>query len=283
MTIHRGQTTTRASTVAQILQAVPLKAVVRTRVAERIWPSQPAHGLALLALTHITPTIARDDGTDPLHVTLAHALPLALDPAWRSWAEDNCAFLVAGGQLVTVYADDLVAADPREATTRRHRRLHRRHQQTTARDHDDIDGFLADWVAFTTWRYGQTPPDLQREALQRVLVMSGCRVRDFHQEGELIARSVVANHKGSRTMFDLMAVWWPRHHDLRPGIYSAVYNLHDAQRRGLRFSLCYGRFPYKDHVLGDLPRLSLADLGEHPRANYTRRAAMIRLRLSSGE
>jgi hypothetical protein len=101
---------------------------------------------------------------------------------------------------------------------------------------------------------------LSRESLHSVLAVTGCLVRDFHHDGEIIARSAVMLHERSRTLFDLMAVWWPRHAHLRPGIYSAVHNLQDAQERGLRFSLCYGQFPYKDHVLGGLPRLALADL-----------------------
>lgn len=82
VTVHHGKRATQASSIAEIIEAVPLRSVVRARVAERVWPSQPAHGLALLAVTRLTPTIACDDGSDPLHVTLAYALPLASDPVW---------------------------------------------------------------------------------------------------------------------------------------------------------------------------------------------------------
>lgn len=90
--------------------------------------------------------------------------------------------------------------------------------------------------------------------------MSRCLVRDFVHAGEVIASAVVCLHESSKVAFDLMAAWQLRHARLRPGIYSAVYNLTDAERHGYRYSLCYGQFPYKDHVLGAASRLTLEEL-----------------------
>jgi hypothetical protein len=185
-----------------------------------------------------------------------------LDPEWQSWAERNHTALVAGGQLVTVYSGQLVAVDPTGATRRRHARLLRRHADTTVDEHGRVGDFMTDWCDFTEQRHGTRPADALCDALHSLMVSSGCRVRDFRRGEEVIARCVVLQHDRSRTLFDLMAVWTPERARLRPGIYSAVHNLYDAQRRGQRYSMCYGQFPYKDHILGDLPRLTLDDLRE---------------------
>lgn len=232
--------------------------------ANRPRPTRRGHAVLLLALSAHWPQIIESDGPRTCrahHLTLAYALPLALDARWRSWAEEHAELLTQGGQLVPVPATDLVAVDPcRGDTAWRHRRLLRRHADTTVTEHSDHVGFLDHWSAFTQWRYDRSQPDNERAALHAILEATTCMVREFIRHDDVIARSVVCTHVASRTVFDLMATWHPRHARLRPGIYSAVHNLTDTARLGFRFSLCYGSFPYKDDIVGDAERLTLNDL-----------------------
>jgi len=232
-------------------------------VGERPWPTQVGHAVLLLALAARWPWIAESDGQHLIrrhHVTLAYALPLALDAGWRRWAEDHAELLIHGRQLVVVPAADLVAVQPHPSCAGRHRRLLRRHAHTEVAEHHDQAAFLRHWSAFTRWRHDRPLPDLERAALRAILQASGCVVREFVHQDEVIARSVVCSHAPSRTLFDLMAAWHPRHARLRPGIYSAVHNLLDSAQRGWRFSLCYGQFSYKDDIVGGSDRLTLEDL-----------------------
>jgi hypothetical protein len=226
----------------------------------RPWPASDGDALLLLALSSRWPEFAADGS--PHHLTLAYALPLALDIAWREWADHHSSDLVRGRQLVTVPAANLVAVEPAADLERRHRRLLRQHAVAGTAVHEcgDHAAFLSHWSAFSQRRYEGAPTRDEQEALGAVLTMSDCTVREFISHGEVIARSVVCRHDPSRTIFDLMATWEPQHAQYRPGIYSGVHNILDAARQGYRYSLCYGQFAYKDDIIGASRRLSLNDL-----------------------
>lgn len=226
----------------------------------RPWPASDGDALLLLALSPQWPEFTADES--PHHLTLAYALPLALDIAWWEWAARHSGDLVRGRQLVTVPAANLVAVEPAGDLERRHRRLLKQHAVagTAVHEHGDHAAFLSHWSAFSQRRYEGLPTHDEREALGTVLTMSGCTVREYISQGEVIARSVVCRHDPSRTIFDLMATWEPQHARYRPGIYSGVHNILDAARLGYRYSLCYGQFAYKDDIVGASRRLSLNDL-----------------------
>lgn len=232
-------------------------------VPARPRPERFFDALLLIALSARWPFLAETTDLCSFrqhHLTLAYALPLALDARWRAWAADHAELLIRGRQLVAVPASDLVAVAPDGQAGPRHRRLLRRHARTEVTQHGDHARFLDQWSAFTTWRYGRPLPAEERAALHALLAMSGCVVREFAHAGETIAHCVVCLHDARRVAFDLMAAWHPRHARLRPGIFSAVHNLTDATQRAWRFSLCYGQFPYKDEIVGTAPRLTLEDL-----------------------
>jgi hypothetical protein len=228
--------------------------------ARRPSPASGGDALLLLALSARWPEFTVDESR--YHLTLAYALPLALDRAWREWAGREADGLVRGRQLVAVPASHLVAVEPAGNLERRHRRLLRQHAAsgTRVREHEDHGAFLSHWSAFSQRRYDTALTQDEREALRTVLAMSGCTVREFTCRGEVIARSVVCRHEPSRTIFDLMATWEPRHARYRPGVYSGVCNILDAARQGCRYSLCYGQFAYKDDIVGTSRRLALSDL-----------------------
>lgn len=260
----RGRRHTRTlDGLSDLLQDLALGEGITPVLHRRARPAHRFGALLLVAVAARWPTVAAADASGafrPHHVTLAHALPLWLGPSWRAWAVDNADLLARGHQLAVVPAADLVAAVPDGKHLHRHRRLLRRHAATEVAEHADYTRFLNAWSAFTTRRYGRPLPDCERAALGGILAMSRCLVRDFVHAGEVIASAVVCLHETSKVAFDLMATWHFRHARLRPGIYSAVYNLADAERHGYRYSLCYGQFPYKDHVLGAARRLTLEEL-----------------------
>ncbi len=262
-----GQILARTGRVDELVAVLADLAPAETRLipvaAERPWPKQCGHAVLLLALSARWPQIVESNNSRtlrPYHLTLAYALPLALDSDWRSWAEENSELLIRGGQLVPVPAADLVAIRPQRACAARHHRLLRRHADTKVIEHRDHADFLHHWSVFTRWRYDSPVTERERAALHAILEASGCVVREFVHQHEVIARSVVCLHPASRILFDLMATWHPRHARLRPGVYSAVHNLIDTAHRGFLFSLCYGQFPYKDDIVGDAERLTLEDM-----------------------
>lgn len=237
-------------------------------------PESFGDALLLLAVSARWPEFTADNS--PYHLTLAYALPLALDTAWQDWAGRHADVLVRGRQLAGVPASHLVAVEPAEDLERRHRRLLRQHAATGTgvREHADRAGFLSHWSAFSQRRYGAALTGDEREALGAVLAMSGCTIREFACRGEVIARTVVCRHEPSRTIFDLMATWEPQHARHRPGVYSGVCNILDAARKGYRYSLCYGQFAYKDDIVGTSRRLALGDLMPGPvRAGLAEREA----------
>lgn len=232
---------------------------VRPVVDERPWATRRPHAILLLFLAAHWPEISHPSG-NAYHLTLSYALPLALDQGWRYWAEEHAEHLIATHQLAAVPAADLVAVRPNSDAEHRHRRLLRAHHETSAREHHDLDSFLSDWSHFSAARYGHTLPDDERFALHGLLSMSNCAVRDFTQANRIIGRSLVCWHQPSNTLFDLMATWSPHAARLRPGIYSGVYNLLDAQHNRARFSLCYGQFSYKDEIVEGSERLAIQDI-----------------------
>jgi hypothetical protein len=261
------RTLTRVNCVSDLTTALvdvaPLGTPLIPVVTERPWPTELGHALLLLGLSARWPWLAESADLHTFrqhHLTLAYALPLALDAGWRDWAEQHADLLVRSKQLVPVPATDLVAVEPDSVRIRRHRRLLRRHADTHVKEHHDLADFLGHWSAFTHWRYNYLLPDHERAALLAVLQASGCTVREFIHNGEVVARSVLCAHTASRTVFDVMATWHPRHARLRPGIYSAVHNLLEAADSDFRFSLCYGQFPYKDDIVSGGERLALEDL-----------------------
>lgn len=197
------------------------------------------------------------------HVTLSFALPLSLAATWREWVLANLDLVMAGRQLVVVPASDLVAVDPSElpveAVLRRHRRLFRRHRATSVHP-SSPETVLAWWERFSEERYARRPYRDELSALVRIASMAECEAREVRADGHVVAASLICRHGPTRTMFDLLAPWDTTRAELRPGVYSAVANLLEARREHLRYCLCYGRFPYKEEVVGGLPRLRLADL-----------------------
>lgn len=264
-----------AATVAEIARAVDTEEdVAALGPAVDVCPHPAAtrgHALLLVYLASRWPQI-HCHTAGPLHVTLAYALPLALDSAWRSWTEGHLELLVAGRQIVPVPAYELVAVNPVQADPRQHRRLLRSHSSTTVREHRDVDGFLDDWSRFSVWRHHRPVPAGERRALRAMLTLGGMAVRDFVHETGTVARALVCEHEQCRVLFDLMATWPPEHAKLRPGIYSGLWNLLDARRRGLRFSFCYGQFPYKDEIVGPAARLTLTELTGQNTSNSSRSA-----------
>jgi hypothetical protein len=245
--------------LARAVSALGGGAPVRPRALERPTATTPIQGRLLLCLAEHWLEIAASAG-GAYHVTLAHALPVALDASWRRWAGRNVELLVAGGQLVAVPASDLVAVVPDEGAVQRHRRLLRRHVATVARATPDVGSFLEGWSRFAARRWGSPPTAAAAQGLAAIVAMSGGTVWEFQNDGERIGRSLVCVHQSSHTLFDLMAVWEPAQARWRPGVFSAVHGLAEALRRRLRFSLCYGRFPYKEHVVGSARRLTLWEL-----------------------
>jgi len=255
---------TRCDTVAELVDALravlPAQGSYRPRLDGPAAPAGRADAALLLAVSELWPSVLVCPDQTPYHPALAYAFPLALDPAWRDWTDRHADLLIGGGQFVLVPASDLVAVEPAGDPERRHRRLLRLHEQTAVREHSDLPDFLSDWTDFVRWRYGTPPSASEREALRAILEMAGCTVRDFVRSGQVVARTVTCAHVRTRTLFDLLAVWDPRNAALRPGIFSAVHNLVDAASRGYRFSMCYGRFPYKDHVVAGCRPLTLDEL-----------------------
>lgn len=247
--------------LAEALQTMaPTPGDYSPRLDERPWPKRHSHAILLLAISELWPNLLISPDEIPHHVTLAYALPLALDKSWRDWAASYSDVLVGGRQMVVVPASDLVAVEPSGDFAWHHRRLLRQHEKTSVREHTDYAGFLGHWVAFTKWRYGSSPSPAELSALGAILAMSKCTVREFTSSGEVIGRTVTCAHEPTRTLFDMMATWEPKHAGYRPGIFSAVHNLIDAATRGYRFSMCYGQFSYKDQILKGCPRLALEDL-----------------------
>lgn len=259
-----AQETIRCTSLSKLTEALqhvaPDSRNYIPQLAERPWPERHTQAILLFAISGRWPSILVADEEQSYHVTLAYALPLALDVSWREWAACYSDVLVHGRQVVAVPASNLVAVDPSEDVPRRHRRLLRQHEDTTVREHADYSDFLAHWSTFTQRRYGNSPTSEEQTALGAILAMSRCTVREFTSSGDVIARSVVCVHDPSRTLFDLMATWEPRHASRRPGIYSAVHNLIDAANRKYRYSMCYGQFAYKDEILKGSKRLSLENL-----------------------
>lgn len=231
----------------------------KVHTPERPWATRPIHGVLLLAVANHWPEIECAD-RERYHLTLAYALPLALDTHWRLWSEKHMEELIDSTQLVAVPATDFVVVQPCQDLARNHRRLLDIHAETTVTEHRNIEAYLGDWCRFSKSRYGYSVPENERSLLNHLLLMSGCCIRDVINGGEIIGRSVVCRHLPSRTMFDLMATWRAGAGRLRPGIFSGVYNVLDALDRRLRYSLCYGQFPYKDEIVGPSSRLTLHEL-----------------------
>lgn len=204
------------------------------------------------------------DADTAYHVALSFAFPLWLSFQWRRWTLGSLDVVMAGGQLVAVPASDLVAVDPlgvTEATlVHRHRRLLRRHRDTSVRSTPDLDAVLSWWEQFSEHRHGRRPTGAELTALTRIALMAGCEAKEYRTAGSAAAMSLVCRHKPTQTLFDLLAPWDTTRGGLRPGVYSAVDNLLEARRRSFRYCLCYGNFPYKDEVVGRLPRLGLHNL-----------------------
>ncbi|MGH2732792.1 MAG: hypothetical protein ACRDJG_07625 [Actinomycetota bacterium] len=227
--------------------------------AKRPWATRRQHGVLLLAAAALWPELTGPQGTH-YHVTLSYALPLALDSGWRTWSEDHLAELIEAAQLVVLPAADFLVVQPSGQIQRRHARLLRRHAATMILEHDDTDAYLWHWAAFVAQWFGRSVSAHEQAVLGDMLAMSGCHVGDIVHGSSVIGRSVTCIHPASRVVFDLMTTWDPGAAHLRPGVFAGVHNLLDAFDRRLRYSLCYGRFLYKDEIVAGSCRLMLADL-----------------------
>lgn len=245
--------------IERLLRCTVDYSTVRPIVRERPWATRREHAVLLLFLAAHWSELYQHDGLK-YHLTLSYALPLALDKSWQVWVEQHAELLLDAGQLVAVPAANLLAVQPDIDISRHHRRLLRPHTLTVVQEHRDIARYLDDWSRFSIRRYGVAIPDSELEALRAVLAMSNCVVRNFVHRDSLIGCSVVCWHARCNIWFDLMATWESEAARLRPGIYSGVYNMLDAQKRGARYSLCYGQFSYKEEIVGKSKRLTIYKL-----------------------
>lgn len=194
------------------------------------------------------------------HVSLAYALPLALNASWRSWAASNVDLLVASQQLVCAHGTDLVVGLPTGDVLRRHARLIKRHAGTDVTAHADVASFMASWCEFSIARYGRRLPIEEVDALTKMLRGCEAEIRDLTAKGRTIARTAVVLDHDSGVLFDLMATWDFARQKLSPGRFSAIHNMSRAMSEGMAYCMCYGRAPYKDSILGSSRRLGLEEL-----------------------
>lgn len=229
-------------------------------VGSRPWALKASDGKLLVRSAAVWPNLYDAWGDTTYHVSLAYALPLALNASWRSWAASNIDLLVASQQLVCAQGTDLVVGLPTADLLWRHARLIKRHSGTDVTTHADVSSFMASWCEFSLARYGRRLPIEEVDALTEMLRGCGAEIRDLTAEGCTIARTAVVVDHENGVLFDLMATWDLARQKLSPGRFSAIDNMSSAISEGMAYCMCYGRAPYKDSILGSSRRLGLEEL-----------------------
>lgn len=193
-------------------------------------------------------------------IVFDHAVPLAFTPKLYDQAINHINLLVTTGNLMILSRKQFLIVDPslmkKNEILYRHRRLLRKNIDTKVTHLDNFDELLKHWKDFVVKRFNYIPDDEGLLMLKSIFNTQETNIVVYMDKEEYVSSNLRYIESTNKIIFDVIAPWSYQYSKLSPGLYSAVKNLLLAKDMGYRYSLCYGRYAYKNTILSQLPLVS---------------------------
>jgi hypothetical protein len=121
----------------------------------------------------------------------------------------------------------------------------------------DVDRLAVVWRHFCERRFATQLSDDHLDFLKLLWRMPGFTATEYRDSTGFVVASAAYRDAESGALFDMLAPWSLHSAWRRPGIFTAVMNLLAAGRDGMSYSLCYGRYSYKEHLVSGFEKVTL--------------------------
>ena len=208
--------------------------------------------MILLGLTILNNVFIFND--DYFELSFAYAVPLGRDEFLKKFTMDNLSDCFGTHNIVFLKSDSLyIKAHLDEDGLGR---LCKKNKKTILLNKDVAieqvpftDRFFQFWEKYDYERFNEVQTESFKNFFKNVYTStSAFRLYQYSKNGEVFAYNVLYFSENQKIIYDVLLPWLKKKEIFRVGIYSAIYNLKLAADLNWGYSLCYGKFPYKDQI-----------------------------------
>ena len=214
--------------------------------------------LALLGLTELGCSFIYN--AKVFELSFAYAVPLNRDNFLKTYTINNLDACLKNGQIVFLPSDSLYIVDHIEEDAIK--LIHRKEKRTIKKNLETIishanftQDFFDFWKRYDFNRYGETQTDAFIRFFKNVYSSASFELYEYIYDNEIVAYNVCYLSQNQKVIYDVLFPWEKSNNVYRIGIYSMIKNIEKAFSMGWGYSICYGKFDYKDSIFKLLKRL----------------------------
>lgn len=237
-----------------ILDNLLIKCPRDTKLVVRDFESKDLEILVLIGLTELGCSFIYN--AKVFEVSFAHAIPLNRDLFLKKYTIDNLDACLCNHQIVflphdSLYIIDHIDKEKMELLCRKEKRTIAKNQETVIIETDFSQDFFDFWKWYVNDRYNTVLDDDFISFFKHVYSQGPFKLYAYLQKNKLVAYSVCYYSNEEKILYDVLFPW-KKNSAYRIGIYSIIRNIEEANNIGWGYSLCYGKFPYKDAIFKHL-------------------------------
>ena len=190
-------------------------------------------------------------------LSFAYAVPLNRDNYLKKFVLDNLRFCLKAKQIVFLPAETLYLFNtiPQKGLLRiihDERRTIRRNVLTSIEEVDFSSDFFDFWKDYDRVRFNEIQSREFQEFFKYAYDTDFFHLFKYTVDDHLIAYNVCYYSENQKVIYDVLFPWKEYYKAYRIGIYSMIINLQRASKIGWGYSICYGKYKYKNDILDKL-------------------------------
>ncbi len=200
---------------------------------------------------------------EKFHLVFAHAFPVPdIESKFCMSLFLHMEDVVSLGQILILPCSEFWLVNPSNlnqlvSASTQLQKIATKNRGVTVRKTLELHGILASWERFCLERFNSVVDPSLLKLLLDLYESDSDRsffVKEFYFKSVKIAESLLLEDRKEGILYDMLVPWNQTHKGLSPGLFSGLSNIHDAFSLGLKYSLCYGNYPYKELLVGNLQR-----------------------------
>lgn len=208
--------------------------------------------VVLLALTFCGNKFYYND--DLYELSFAYAVPLNRDTYLMEFAVQYLEECLKTHNIVflksdTLYLCEKVTKIGYDKVCKKNRKTVRNNAQILIEQIPFSSEFFDFWEEYDYTRFGERQSKEFKEFFWKLYSSSPTfQLYRYSQNGEAFAYNVLYFSQNQKVIYDVLFPWENANSVYRIGIFSIIKNLQMAVESGWGYSICYGKFEYKDQI-----------------------------------
>ncbi len=190
-----------------------------------------------------------------MHIVFAHAFPVFLTNIdFKKKILNLLDKIVNMKQLLILPEQDLVLVEVNNKSQSinqlltKYKKVERKNIKTKIVKNLNVNKVLISWKKFCKYRFSQEVDNELINLFEFLYSNNDFYTTELWLGNNLFAQSLVFKSITHNILFDVLAPWDYKYKNYSPGIFLSVSNIKDAYKTKMNYSLCYGKYKYKDDI-----------------------------------